>query len=214
MSKEKVTKKRVRDKGKKIEMIYDIFFALIKKEGYAKVTTNQIAELAGISIGTIYRYFPKGKIDIIRKYYDSEQQSIFDIEELLMKDTSELADFTDFARRITAKYVRIHRENLIIHKAYEQAMLEDTEVLEAYKEKVLAFIHSIASTMHRPSSKDVQVPLKEIEKKLLFVYNIYEALTHQHLFVIPLFPTDEEFIEFLTKLFLLFTSDSSNNPEK
>ncbi|MBN1330931.1 MAG: TetR/AcrR family transcriptional regulator [Candidatus Heimdallarchaeota archaeon] len=214
MSKEKAPKKRVRDKRKKIEMIYAIFFDLIKKEGYAKVTTNQIAEMAGISIGTIYRYFPKGKIDIISKYYDSEQQSIFDIEELLMKDNFELADFTDFARRITTKYVQIHRENLIIHKAYEQAMLEDTEVLEVYKEKVLVFIHSIASTIYRSNSKDIQDSLEEIEKKLLFIYNIYEALTHQHLFVLPLFPTDEEFIDFLTKLFLLFTLDSSNNPEK
>ena len=205
MAKDRTPKKRVRNKGKKIEIIYNVFFDLVKKEGYAKVNINQIAELAGISIGTIYRYFPKGKIDIIRKYYDSEQQSIFDIEEVL---TENHADTADFARRITKKYVQIHRENLIVHKAYEQAMFEDEEVLEAYKEKVSAFIHRVASSMIRSQSPNVPIPLEEMEKKLLFIYNLYEALIHQHLFVMPFFPTDEEFVDFLTKLFLSFTSDA------
>src|SRR5213595_458313 len=31
---------------------------VLTKEGYAAATTNRIAEVAGVSIGTLYHYFP------------------------------------------------------------------------------------------------------------------------------------------------------------
>ena len=32
---------------------------IISKEGYDYATTNHIAEIAGVSIGTVYQYFPR-----------------------------------------------------------------------------------------------------------------------------------------------------------
>jgi len=41
-----------------VEAILDAVIRILKREGYAAVTTNRIAEVAGVSIGSLYQYFP------------------------------------------------------------------------------------------------------------------------------------------------------------
>jgi len=36
----------------------DAVIRLLKREGVAAITTNRIAEVAGVSIGSVYQYFP------------------------------------------------------------------------------------------------------------------------------------------------------------
>jgi AcrR family transcriptional regulator len=47
----------------KIELILEAASRLIERDGLEALTTNRIAELAGVSIGTLYQYFPdKSKV--------------------------------------------------------------------------------------------------------------------------------------------------------
>lgn len=41
-----------------IEAILDAVVRILKKQGVAAVNTNRIAEVAGVSIGSVYQYFP------------------------------------------------------------------------------------------------------------------------------------------------------------
>ena len=41
-----------------IEVIFEATARLVERDGRARLSTNAIAELAGISIGTLYHYFP------------------------------------------------------------------------------------------------------------------------------------------------------------
>jgi AcrR family transcriptional regulator len=46
-----------------VEAILDAVIRILKREGGKAVTTNRIAEVAGVSIGSVYQYFPdKGAI--------------------------------------------------------------------------------------------------------------------------------------------------------
>jgi AcrR family transcriptional regulator len=40
------------------EAILDSVVRILKREGFAAITTNHIAEVAGVSIGSLYQYFP------------------------------------------------------------------------------------------------------------------------------------------------------------
>src|SRR5215472_17219003 len=40
------------------EAVLDAVVRLLKREGVRAVTTNRIAEAAGVSIGSVYQYFP------------------------------------------------------------------------------------------------------------------------------------------------------------
>ncbi len=50
--------------GSTIDAILDATFQLLEADGAGKLTTNHIAERAGVSIGTLYQYFG-GKQDVL-----------------------------------------------------------------------------------------------------------------------------------------------------
>ena len=41
-----------------VEAILDAVIRLLKRGGLSAITTNSIAETAGVSIGSVYQYFP------------------------------------------------------------------------------------------------------------------------------------------------------------
>jgi AcrR family transcriptional regulator len=41
-----------------VEAVLDAVVRVLKREGFDAVTTNRIAEVAGVSIGSVYQYFP------------------------------------------------------------------------------------------------------------------------------------------------------------
>lgn len=41
-----------------VEAILDAVVRILKREGFAAITTNRIADVAGVSIGSLYQYFP------------------------------------------------------------------------------------------------------------------------------------------------------------
>jgi AcrR family transcriptional regulator len=76
-----------------IEVIYEATARIIEREGVGKLTTNQIASRAGVSIGTLYEYFPNKEAVIVamarRQLADDEQElSIAIVKALATPDTS------------------------------------------------------------------------------------------------------------------------------
>src|SRR5580704_12299536 len=56
----KPTQRRARQT---VDAILDAVVRVLKREGFGAVTTNRVAEVAGVSIGSVYQYFPdKGAI--------------------------------------------------------------------------------------------------------------------------------------------------------
>ena len=57
-----VIRKRRRPKQRRarqtVEAVLDAVVRVLKREGLRAVTTNRIAEAAGVSIGSVYQYFP------------------------------------------------------------------------------------------------------------------------------------------------------------
>ena len=47
------------------EKILAIAEELIEKEGYVNVSARAIAKKVGISVGTLYHHFPRGKMEIV-----------------------------------------------------------------------------------------------------------------------------------------------------
>ena len=41
-----------------VDAILDAVVRVLKREGFSAITTNRIAEVAGVSIGSVYQYFP------------------------------------------------------------------------------------------------------------------------------------------------------------
>ena len=74
----------------KINSIQDATLMLMGAKGYEKVTIQDIANEANVSTELIYKYFPDGKFDILKKI----GQRL--IDEMLMLKQPENIDFNAF----------------------------------------------------------------------------------------------------------------------
>jgi len=68
----RVTKRSQRRRPKQnrahqtVDAILDAVVRVLKREGFKAVTTSRVAEVAGVSIGSVYQYFPGQASDLCR----------------------------------------------------------------------------------------------------------------------------------------------------
>jgi AcrR family transcriptional regulator len=77
---------------KTVAAIYEAASQIFAEVGYAEATTEQIAEKAGVAIGTLYNYFP-GKESIIYGLWEQFEREIRTITQQVDKDIRDQASF-------------------------------------------------------------------------------------------------------------------------
>lgn len=193
--------KFTRNKQEKIEAIYNAFFDLVLEKGYAKTSTNKVAEAAEVSIGTIYRYFPEGKKDIIRKYFEDSVETSFELGEFEKFDMSNIASVF---RGFVSNVLRNHKENKAYYIAFRSAILSDESLAQAHKERVLEISTGFVSKLQETSEFFKSIVKARLVRSFAFVYNIVNAIIYHHIVFMDLFEKDEDLINYISNL-LAFT---------
>lgn len=193
------TKKFNRNKQEKIDLIYTTFFNLILEKGYHKTSTNHVAKSAKISIGTIYKYFPNGKEDIIRKYFEESMETVIDKEDLLNIDNNNISNFIN--QFITVLY-QFHKEKKGYNLAFRSVVYSDETLRIRHKEKIFTFFKELAQELRKKNENFNIIPEKRLIEIFILLYNLVNAVLFHHLSVMKFFNTDEELINFLSKLVL------------
>lgn len=78
--------------------------AIVAAEGPAAVTTTSVAEASGVSVGTIYRYFPDREALLLAAYDASVERIVQQCAQAL-QDRPKLRSLEDEARRLLALYL-------------------------------------------------------------------------------------------------------------
>jgi AcrR family transcriptional regulator len=198
MSKQK-SKKFKRDPDEKIQKIIKTFYNLVKERGYNQVSTNLIAEVSGLSIGTIYRYFPKGKSSIVQKSFDYISRDFANLDDF--SEIKSIEDYKEKMEQFIRAYLKSHRDNIEEHIAMDQAILGDRKLFEDFQETTDEYFLEVVRELRDKSPFFAAMPEKEMLKYTMFMYNVMEAFIHRHILLSPIFQTDEELIDFLTKFF-------------
>ncbi|HML04465.1 MAG TPA: TetR/AcrR family transcriptional regulator [Methanobacterium sp.] len=123
-------KKYERDKKAKIQRIIYSTKNLVEEKGYSTVSIRDIAKKADVSIGLIYKYFPKGKFEILKELSSKHMN-----EEFMMNQPEKVdfADFPGYIREINKNMLELHKKNDKLIKAVTIAALMEDEVLEDIK---------------------------------------------------------------------------------
>ncbi|MET3121234.1 AcrR family transcriptional regulator [Oxalobacteraceae bacterium GrIS 2.11] len=77
---------RARDK---LELIYEASIRILNKQGLEGLTTNRIAEVAGISIGTLYQYFSNKQEILVALGQREIDATVAKVTELFFKPSEE-----------------------------------------------------------------------------------------------------------------------------
>ena len=191
-------KKFTRDKDEKIRIVFQTFADLVNEKGYENISIRDITNRANIGIGTIYRYFPKGKPSIASKFFEYTGEKIFDINAVKKIGEKNLPEVFDLYIR---NHLKTHRENFEIHRAYELAILTNKELFSNIKTYVDDMFKDILN-IYKKEGIFRGVPEDLLLKNNILFFNLIEAIVHRHLFIIPFFDTDEELIEFLKTIII------------
>ena len=197
----KRTVKFKRNKSEKIESIYKAFFNLVLEKGYGKTSTNRVAEAAEVRIGTLYRYFPEGKADIIRKYFETSVETTFELGEFEKFDMSNIASvFSGFVTNV----LKNHKENKAYYIAFRSAILSDEGLMQAHKERVVKISTDLVNKLRETSEFFKSREKARLIRGFAFIYNIVNALIYHHIVFMDLFEKDEDLIDYVSNL-LAFT---------
>lgn len=190
-------KKFSRNKEEKIELIYETFFNLVLKKGYHKISTNHIAKTAKISIGTIYKYFPKGKEDIMRKYFETSMEEILNINDLIVINDDNIRSFLN---RFIMDLYKNHEKKVGYNLALRSAIQADKQLLEAHKNKIELTFKEIAQHLRKKNNNFRQIPEEKLIEIFIFLYNLINAIIYHHLAIMKLFESSDRLVVYLSNL--------------
>lgn len=191
-------RKFIRDKESKIESVIVAWNDLIAERGYAGFSVNDIPGRAGLSIGTIYRYFPKGKIDILKEALNRNVTRFLDN---LALDSIDESGFVNIWREVIRRYIKLRREDMLFGTAMRDTRMASPELTEDVTPIVIDFYGTFAERFLKISSIE-SWPQEKLLLRLHAAFNIMGLIREIHLGR-PLFETDEELIEYLLNIVLL-----------
>jgi AcrR family transcriptional regulator len=93
---------------------------ILVKEGYDRLTTNKVAEAAGVSIGSLYQYFPS-KEALVSALVD---EHVKEISAVLSRELagSVSESLHERARRLVAAIISIHRLDPELHRVLNEQL--------------------------------------------------------------------------------------------
>ncbi len=203
-------KKKLGKKERTIKRILRITKRLIKDNGYANVSTNQIAREVGVSIGLIYKYFNKGKPDIVKEIImdsgfirgftgiklESIKQEIENIQKLSEKPIREL--LKTFFRLCIIYTRRMKKIIAALEIAYlsDKGSFKDSDEfdLDDFYKPIIDTISKLLLFIGREN--DIQT------SKLLF--NTFNNIIVRHVIFGKITENDEKLAEFLSKLLISY----------
>jgi AcrR family transcriptional regulator len=189
-------RRRFRDKEAKIRLIFETFAELVNRNGYDRLSTRHIAEAAGISVGTIYHHFPGGKHAIASRYIDHVTDELYDPSIFRgLEERGPQRFFDELIRR----YLIVHRENIEIHRAIDQAILADPDVCQRNREAIMSNMRGVVAEL-RDAGLYGSLPEQLVLDGFILLFNVLDGLIHRHLFVYPLFESEEELVPFLVNI--------------
>ena len=191
-----------RNKQEKINLILTTFADLVNRHGYDTLSTRHIAKAAGISVGTIYHYFPEGKHSIASNYIEHVTDELFDTNIFRLGEKS----LKEFLEELIQRYLIVHKKNFEVHKAIDQAILADPVVYQQNQGAIKLNMRKVVKELrHLGLYSSIKEPV--VLNHFMLLFNVLEGLIHRHLFIYPLFENDGELILFLVKLLEFITKE-------
>jgi AcrR family transcriptional regulator len=103
-----------------VEAVLEAVQLVLKRHGAEAITTNRIAEAAGVSIGSVYQYFPD-KQAIYTALYDRHVDGVRHVIEQT-KTHCASATLDEFARELVERLANVHMEDAELHEIVSAAV--------------------------------------------------------------------------------------------
>lgn len=159
-----------------VKTIMESAARVLVHEGYEGFNTNRVAEVAGISIGSLYQYFPNKKALVA----ELSKQHLMQIGASIDKDTHELANLPleVIVRRLVRSHIRMHQVEPELHRILSDHVPDLSgqgwkgELLGGIRGKLFELFSQHSETRH----------IENLSLVLFVVMETVEAVVHAAVF--------------------------------
>lgn len=193
---ERSSKAFTRNKSRKIERIKESTYKLIQEKGYENTTNHGIAKAAEVSVGLLYKYFNRGKIDILRTLIEDQSKSFELDQKKIGLNTITIENWKKILKNLFKVLIARHKTEKSFVQAIEIAMLSNPEIFSstrAIASELMTMTHVIEQF------EQIGIVTRSIDSQELHItISILDHLIHQYLFFnnIPV-ENEAEFIQLL-----------------
>jgi AcrR family transcriptional regulator len=139
---------------------------VIAEEGYAAMTTNHVAARAGVSIGSLYQYFPNKQAMLVRLL----EEHLARVHPVVERSLEELGDpgvpYPEAMRRLFERLLTLHRHaNPRLQRVLGEEVPHPPHVREQHRLREAEYTARVAALLH--SRPDVEVDDPEMAARVL-----------------------------------------------
>jgi AcrR family transcriptional regulator len=147
---------------------------VFEERGYAGATTNRIAERAGVSIGSLYQYFPN-KESILVVLLEQHTQEVADAVETIRRHVAEEShDLIAVLRHFVDAMVELHAKN----PRLQHVLLEEAPRPPHLKVRLQELEQAAVGSTEVLLRANPQVRVEDHRTAAYLVVQSIEALTH------------------------------------
>jgi len=184
-----------------VDALLEATARVLIKEGYDRASTNRIAEVAGVSIGSLYQYFPS-KEALVAAVIDRHTQQISQVtRNALLKVAARPIEVA--AREFVSVAIDAHRVNPKLHGVLAEQIprIGRLENIEAINREAYALVRGYLEA-HRD-----EIDVADPDVAAFVCVTAVEALTHAAVLRRPDILTDEKarrFVDDVTRLLVRY----------
>jgi AcrR family transcriptional regulator len=161
-----------------VEAILDAVIRILKREGFGAVTTNRIAEVGGVSIGSVYQYFPDKKAIFVALH----ERHVQEIDRVVQKTLVQNADSSlDVLMKLMVEaMIDAHTTDPELHHLLMAEVPHRGDGTRDFAVRMHgAFLLAISSRVHELKAK------RDPHKLAFVVTHMVESLSHGAVFRRP-----------------------------
>lgn len=157
-----------------VEAILEAASQVFERRGYAHATTNRIAERAGVSIGSLYQYFPNKDailVALARRHLAEGMAVLWPQVQRLSGEEP----WEDVLPGIVEAMVQMHAVAPMLHRC----LFEETRLPKAVRDELEALEDALVEVTATAIAADPSIARGDVQLAAAIVVNTIEGLTHR-----------------------------------
>jgi AcrR family transcriptional regulator len=146
------------------------------EEGYARGTTNRIAEEAGVSIGSLYQYYPNKDVllaELVRRHI---RQGADEIAKRLVSVDLGLQNLEERTRMFVEATVALHRHDVALHRVLFEESPRPPDIVEELRQ----FEADTVAAVEQLIADDPELRVHDAHMAAYITVSTIESVTHHY----------------------------------
>ncbi|UPK32119.1 TetR/AcrR family transcriptional regulator [Bradyrhizobium sp. 186] len=125
-----------------VDALVEATARILVREGFEKASTNRIAEVAGVSVGSLYQYFPS-KEALVAAVIDRHNQEIMQIVRAALAEVTDMP-IDKAVRRLVTVAIEAHRIDPKLHRVLAEQIPRTGQLadVEAFNREVHTLVRA------------------------------------------------------------------------